>query len=370
LSDAARVPEAGDHLNDTSSTRTSSSRRARATLRRRDLGAAHYRCSPAGSATSAQAAIACVVLEKTLSEILARHSAEVWPDLDLTFVERERRLAGGQILDHCYRDLDGTYVIVELKRNAVTASTIAQVVGYLHELRLTDPAARYRAMAVAPKISRRGQAAADAAHVDCRTIDIARLTEIAARHGLPTGHASNHRPAARRPPITSRPRTTPRHRPATPTGIVGHLRVLDERFPPGTLTSTAALETLIEYWRHATPTAPKAQREIAARLTHAVLQTLPGAAVSTRSGGTIGYTTIRALDGRVGAALDARLDHTKFDFPLPERLARQCRDAGLLKIWQPRGYSLWCQSRVGVTLTLEHATQLLRTGLRFEFDIQ
>jgi hypothetical protein len=310
------------------------------------------------------------VLERTIAEILARYPSEVWPDLDLTFVERERRLGGGQILDLCFRDPAGTFWVVELKRDRVTPSTVAQVTGYLAELRRAHPDVEYRAMVVAPVIGARGRVAADAAGIACRSVDVAALADIAARHGIPVGHESAHRPVIKRStPRSSRVRERGDDRPATSAEQVELLRALDERFPPGSLDSSAPVKVLIEYWRQATPGVPPERWETAAALTSAALEALPGSALSTRSlGRTDPYSTVRTIDGIVAAAVDARQRYVKLDFPLPLALAEEGRDSGLLRIWKPRGYSSWCQSRVGDALAIDQALDLLRTGLAFEFD--
>jgi hypothetical protein len=312
------------------------------------------------------------MLEREIAEILHRYPREVWPDVDFTFVGREQRLTGGLILDLCFRDETGIHWIVELKRDRVTEATVAQVVSYLDELRRSDPDTPYRGIVAAPTIGVKGRAAAYAADVLCRRLDVEHLTAIAAAHGVLIGHEGGQRPVVKRSPRSSnRSKTVTKHRPATPADVITYLRLLDARFPPGTLTAPVSLDVIREYWDLATPEAPVEHRSTAADLTFEALTVVLNSTVSTRSSGRSDpYTTLRSLDGRVVAAIDARRTYVKLDFPLPESLAEESRGAGLLRIWKPRGYSVWCQSRVGTALTPAHAVELLRAGLRFEFGTE
>jgi hypothetical protein len=311
------------------------------------------------------------MLEKTMSEIITRFPSEVWPDLDLTFVERESRLKGGNILDLHFRDRDGTHWIVELKRDRVTPSAVLQLVGYLEQLRTREPSISFRGMVVAPSITAKGRNEASLRDIICRTVDEQSLRRIAKSNGLPLDHESRHRPKlAGTPRVRSRVPKRLGNRPATSEHDKELLRALDERFRPGSLDNESCIDELKEYWDLATPTAPHNVREIAARLTYEVLQALPGSAVGNRSQGKKeSYTTVRGRDGRVAAAIDARKSYVKFDFPLPDAVGQRCRDEGLLRVSRSRGYSVWCLSRVGATMPLQKATELLRTGLASEFEV-
>lgn len=309
------------------------------------------------------------MLEKTISEIIARYPNEVWPDLNLTFVARECRLKGGNLFDLRFRDRDGTNWIVELKRDRVTPSAVLQLVRYLKQLRASERSTSFRGMVVAPAISEKGRFEASLRDIICRTVDEPSLRRIAACHGLPLDHESGHRPKlVGSPRVRSRVPKRLGHRPATSEHDVEFLRTLDERFPPGSLGNESCIDELREYWDLATPTAPHYIREIATRLTYEVLQALPHSAVANRSQGKKeSYTTVRGLDGRLAAAIDARKAYAKFDFPLPADVGQGCRDEGLLRIWRPRGYSVWCLSRVGASMPVSKAIELLRIGLAFEF---
>jgi len=72
-----------------------------------------------------------------------------------------------------------------------------------------------------------------------------------------------------------------------------------------------------------------------------VLSTVEGTALATRSQSVSDpYTTIRAGDGRVAAAIDARAAYVKLDFPLPPDAAADATRRGVLRIWNPHGYSV------------------------------
>ena len=153
--------------------------------------------------------------------------------------------------------------------------------------------------------------------------------------------------------------------------MIEQLRALDAEYPPGTLDHKANYEDLYQYWTTACPDSPESNRIIAAQLSLAALKMVPSTAMSNRSQSKSDpYTTIKSLDGRVAAAIDARGRSVKFDFPLPTELAHQCVSLGEVRIWNPRGYSIWVQSSVGTKLSLERALELLKEGLAFEFKGQ
>ena len=94
------------------------------------------------------------MLEKTIEEIVKRHTAEIWPDLPLEYVESQRRLPNGKILDLSFRDRSSNCVlVVELKRYRVTAAVIRQLAGYLSEMRKMEPEVGFRGMVVGFQIT-------------------------------------------------------------------------------------------------------------------------------------------------------------------------------------------------------------------------
>ena len=311
------------------------------------------------------------MLEKTIEEILKRYPNEVWPDLHLTYVESQRRLPNGKILDLCFRDDKDNHWVVELKRSRVTPATIRQLAGYIDELRELERETTFQGMAVAPRISESAKREALREGFYCRQINENRLEEIARRQGLPVAHESGHRPLkSGTNQVVSRPLPS-KSRPPTDPDVVEQLRALDGEFPPGSLNYRSGLKTIEAYWRKACPNSPENLIEIAAQLSRTILGLVHTCAISNRSPGkTDPYTTIRSLDGRVAAAIDSRRRSVKLDFPLPSELARECVGKGELRIWNPRGYSMWVQSSVGTKLSIERAGYLLREGLSFEFREQ
>lgn len=118
----------------------------------------------------------------------------------------------------------------------------------------------------------------------------------------------------------------------------------------------------------ACPQAPASLHELAADLTRTVLVSVKGTALAARSQSRSDpYTTVRAGDGRVAAAIDVRLRYVKLDFPLPSDVAEDARARGLLTVWNPRGYSAWVQSRVIAGVSTNELRELLIRGLRWEF---
>jgi hypothetical protein len=97
--------------------------------------------------------------------------------------------------------------------------------------------------------------------------------------------------------------------------VIAFIRGLDARYPRGSIDLRAELALLEEYWGLACPLAPLSQQRLAAHLSKAVLTTVEGTAIAARSqSATDPYTTIRAGDGRVAAAIDARKSYVKLDF--------------------------------------------------------
>ena len=309
------------------------------------------------------------MLERAIEEIIRRHPREVFPDLDLEFVEGQRRLAGGSILDLRFRDARGAHWVLELKRARITLAAIDQLDRYLTTLRPGEPEAVIQGILVGRSVSPGVASAAAERGIQCRIVDETHLRTIAQRHGIPLDHAGPPRPRLRR---TNRDRSmTPRvgaTRRATSPEVLEFVRALDARFPPGSLDASADPTNLVEYWRMACPSAPGAHQTLAAELTLEVLQAVPGTAVGARSHSQSDpYTTIRAGDGRVAAALDARASFVKLDFPLPSDKAKDARARGLLTVWNPRGYSVWVQSRARPGINAEELRGLLTRGLRWEF---
>lgn len=293
----------------------------------------------------------------------------MFPDLDLTFVEGQRRLAGGNILDLRFRDARGVHWIVELKRARITGATIEQLGRYLAQIHADEPALTLAGMVVGFSVAASVAAMTAAAGIECRVLRESDLREIARRHGVPLDHDTGYRPKLSG---TNRSRSLVRKqagsRPPSPAPAIAFLQELDARFPPGTLDAKASLADLEEYWSAACPSAPHAHQTIAADLSRAVLSTVEGTALATRSQSVSDpYTTIRAGDGRVAAAIDARAAYVKLDFPLPPDAAADATRRGVLRIWNPRGYSVWVQSRVGRGISLAEAESLLRLGLDWEF---
>ena len=309
------------------------------------------------------------MLEKAIEEIIKRYPLEVFPDLDLTFVEAQRRLSGGSILDIRFRDGTGASWVVELKRSRITAAAIDQLDRYLGLLREAEAGMRFRGLLVGVSASPGVESAAMLKGLQCRILDEAHLRAVAERHGLQVDHPSGLRPKLRR---TNRSRSVPPRAVGTRRGtapeVVAFLRALDTRFPPGSLDQSASPSQLIDYWRMACPGAPRLHQQLAADFTLEVLRTAPGTAVAARSQSrTDPYTTIRAGDGRVAAAIDARVTYVKLDFPLTSELAEDARRRGLLTIWNPRGYSVWVQSRATPGSKADELRRLMARGVRWEF---
>jgi hypothetical protein len=309
------------------------------------------------------------MLEKAVEEIIKRFPREVFPDLELTFVEGQRRLADGNILDMRFRDADDVHWVIELKRSRITVSALEQLGRYLDQLRKVEPMTRIEGIVVGFSIHEPVTAAAARLGIHCRVLSEAALRGIAARHDIVIDHASGYRPKLSG---SNRGRSVVREgagpRPATRPEVVAFVRALDAHFPPGSLDASVPLAVLDEYWRMACPLAPPSHQRLAAQLTRTVLTNVVGTAVAARSQSVSDpYTTIRAGDGRVAAAIDARKSYVKLDFPLPRDIADEANEDGLLTIWNPRGYSVWVQSRVGASLQVDHAEELLRVGLNWEF---
>jgi hypothetical protein len=310
------------------------------------------------------------MLEKAVEEIIKRFPREVFPDLDLTFVEGQRRLADGNILDLRFRDASGVHWVIELKRSRVTITALDQLGRYLEQLRRLEPTTRIEGIVVGFSVHESVTAAAALVGVQCRVLSEMALREIAERHGILIDHAAGYRPKLSG---SNRSRSIVRERaagprPATRPEVVAFVRALDARFPPGSLNASVPPGVFDEYWRMACPLAPPSHQRLAARLTRAVLTNVVGTAIAARSQSfSDPYTTIRAGDGRVAAAIDARKSYVKLDFPLPRDIADEAKEDGLLTIWNPRGYSVWVQSRVGASLQVDHAEELLRVGLNWEF---
>lgn len=309
------------------------------------------------------------MLERAVEEIVKRFPREVFPDLQLTFVESQRRLAGGSILDIRFRDQHGVHWIVELKRARITGLTVDQLTRYLRQVRADEPATRFEGMAVAFSVAAGALGHAAAQGIHCRVLKEAHLRDIAKRHGIPIDHDAGFRPKL---VGTNRGRSTIREhggsRPPTSPEAIQRVRALDAQFPPGTLAAEATPEVLEAYWRVACPSAPDAHHQTAAALSRIALTTIEGMALATRSESKSDpYTTIRAGDGRVAAAIDARLGYVKLDFPLPPNVAEDARTRGHVTVWNPRGYSVWVQSRVGKGIEFGEAQRLLRLGLIWEF---
>ncbi len=309
------------------------------------------------------------MLEKAVEEIIKRFPREVFPDLDLTFVESQRRLAEGNILDLRFRDADDVHWVVELKRSRITLAALDQLGRYLAQLRRVEPTTRIKGIVVGFSIHEPVTGAAALLGVHCRVLSEAALRRIAERHGIVIDHASGYRPklsGSNRSRSVVRERGGPR--PATRPEVVAFVRALDARFPPGSLDADTPTAVLDDYWKMACPLAPPSHQRLAAHLTATVLTSVFGTAVAARSQSVSDpYTTIRAGDGRVAAAIDARNGYVKLDFPLPRDTADEAKARGLLTIWNPRGYSVWVQSRVGTSLQVGQAEELLRVGLDWEF---
>ena len=108
---------------------------------------------------------------------------------------------------------------------------------------------------------------------------------------------------------------------------------------------------------------------LAAEYCHLILQFLPTAQVSNRSEGAVEkYTTIRTIDGRVAAAIDARPKWMKLDFPLPEQTAKEAYAGKKINRPKPRGISFWVLSKIPTRLSIEESKELLKQGLLFEFN--
>lgn len=308
------------------------------------------------------------MLEKTVEEILRRYPREVWPDLSLTFIEAHRNLGGGCIPDLRYRDAGGRDWIVELKRGRVAESTLAQLDRYLKRMKLLEPDRRFAAMAVGFSATSVVLRLAREANVTIKILDEGTLRLIAARHELPVDHEAGHRPTIRRlnPRRSGAVAALPRA--GTSKELTEFKQALYARFPPGTLDVRADVESLRAYWRMACPSAPSEQLAVATALSQFSLSVVPGSALSDRMGGKSDpYTTV-VTPQKIVAAIDARQSFVKFDFYLPEEIARLLAANRRLRIWQPRGYSTWVLGRVGSALPLDEAMRLFRQGIAFEFN--
>ncbi len=309
------------------------------------------------------------MLEKAVEELIRRFPREVFPDLELTYVEGQRRLAGGNIFDLRFRDASNAHWVVELKRSRITVSALEQLGRYLDQLRKLEPTTRIEGIVVGFSIHEPVAQTAALLGLHCRVLSEAALRAIAERHRIAIDHASGYRPklsGSNRSRSVVRGRAGPR--PATKPEVVAFVRALDSRFPPGSIDAATPTAMLDEYWRMACPLAPSSHQKLAAQLTTTVLQNVIGTAVAARSQSLSDpYTTIRAGDGRVAAAIDARKGYVKLDFPLPPDIANKAREEGLLTIWNPRGYSVWVQSRVGTSTPVDQAEEFLRVGLQWEF---
>ncbi len=309
------------------------------------------------------------MLEKTIEEILKRFHHEVWPELELTFVENQRRLPSGKIIDLCFADPEGTVLIVEVKRGRVIPKDAEQLRDYLVELRNLYTETQFRGMLVAPNVPSSVREMPQYKDLDFCQVEIELLRSIASRHSMPIDHATDHRPKlSGSSKVKSRPPVIGQTSNSMSLDTVDFLRHLDAKFPPGSLNHLTSQEEIENYWCMACPRADNSIREIAVEITMLVLAELPDSAMSNRTEGkSEKYTTIRTLDGRVAAAIDARSRAVKLDFPLPEDVARECEASGELRVWAPRGHSLWVLSKVGTKISTDRAKELLKIGIGFEF---
>jgi hypothetical protein len=311
------------------------------------------------------------VLEKTISELIIRCHRQLWPDLDMRFVETERSLNAGR-LDIVFEQADGSLLVLELKNATVTPAAVQQVYRYVQELQGLEPRRTVYGMAAAPTVSMAGAREAAQLGVMIRPIDMHLLASLASGLGLAVAHDSGHRPRLRGSAAGSRTSAPAKSRSSTPPEIVEHLRSLHQQFPPGTLNATTSHRTLERYWRQACPRTSVERLAQVVELTALALSLVPGSALGPRTQSrSRGWATVRAPDGRVVASFEARANRADVSFYAVQEDVDRLTAAGGARLWGPRGYCFWLDCFVGPGgLSLQEALTLLRKGTAFEFDLR
>lgn len=295
--------------------------------------------------------------EKTIQELAEREPRQVFPGRGFTVVGRQVPVTGG-IIDLLMEDANGLLWVVELKRDRLTAKDVGQVHRYGPEIRKRYPGRGVALLLAGPEASKRTLMAATALRVDIHMLDMARLADLAARHGVVDGLA---RPVRRgTPQRPSRPRGPGSTRKPNSQRLE-HQAALDAAFPPGSITAQRGLDLLPQYWRAASPTASLAARRLAVELSEGVLMRLAGCALSNRASA---WTCFRRADGLVVASMEPKTAVCHFSVMVPDDLAQDLERRGLAKIHQVRNGGAWVNTRcVGERADVRAALTWYEAGL-------
>lgn len=308
--------------------------------------------------------------EKALEELIKRFYRQIFPLLDKAkFVESQRRLPSGKIIDICFQGDDATYYVVELKRHRITLDTIDQISSYIDEIKSIETHKKIVGVLCAFVISERVRSLAEHRGLMCWEMDEHKLNRIANQNGIKPDKIIRQSNVRTDPRSHKPPRIHGKPLPTSELWRVELDRNLNEKFPPGTLHAGSSAKTIHDYWVLACPNAPVAHISIATELTLFILDAANGSSIGRRTHGKHdSYTTIVDVNGRTLAAIDARRLWVKLDFLLSSDAADKFKASGLVSIEGPRRLGKWVQSNVPKKMNLEKALDLLSLSFDFQFS--
>ena len=273
--------------------------------------------------------------EDALQQVVTRGATDAFPGMGLHEISQYVSLPSG-VCDIVAKDRYGRWWVIELKRDAVTATAIAQVLRYKLDLDARWCGVSHHPMIAGLRCSPATAQAAAVAGVAVHVFDgavIRRLiAEFAVADRVRRRSGSNRTPSRPRGPAVSRG------------GYVNPARQvlqseLDRQFPPGSLTGRSRRADLRAYWRLACPAAPPDIVDKVVRATAHILGAEPSSALVNRASS---WTNLKLSNGAMVAALNANARTIKCDFWLPEALAGTVPYPNK----GPRHpHSVWCQPR-------------------------
>lgn len=286
--------------------------------------------------------------EEALQQVVTRGSAVAFPDFGFVQMSQQVDLPSGPC-DIRALDLDGHWWVIELKRDALTPTTIQQVLRYKRELDDRHRGTEHLPMIAGMRCSQATRLAAAAAGVRVHVFEkdiidgLVAQFEVADRRRRRNGNATT--PSAPRGPAVARGGYNDPERHALQSA-------LDAAYPPGSLTWRSDIKDLREYWELACPQSRADVRAQVVRITAHILTAEPTTALVNRASS---WTNLKLSNGAMVAALNANANSIKCDFWLPEALA------GLVPYPNkgPRHpHSVWCQPR-GLSTSAD-VTELLQ----------
>jgi hypothetical protein len=297
--------------------------------------------------------------ESSIQALAERHPEWLFPTFALRLLNRQMALTGGY-LDVLYEDAEGTWWVTELKRGRLAPADVRQVLRYWVEVKALNPSRSVHSMLVGLEASDGAKRLAHDHGVHVELISNAHLHDCILRAGIDDADArprSNKltaaRPSQTRGPGLARQRNPERER---------LQRLLDSSWPPGTLGAASTRQSLLEYWATACPNAPDKYRQLVTDLCLAILPTARGLCLSNRASA---WTTVRLPNQRMLAAVNADSARVKFDFPMPDVMAEQARDAGLVRLDQSRQGGYWVAALgINSTQRLQAALALFRDSMK------